>query len=169
MDDRRLDALWHTAGELKLPVMIHIADPVTFFDPLDNTNERWEELHAHPDRQFLSPPFPSFTSIISGLANMVANHPTTTFIGAHVGCYAENLAWVGQLMDKCPNFYVDFSERIAELGRQPYSARRFFIQYAERILFATDVGPELDFYRLYYRFLETDEVLQKIYYQNAQR
>jgi predicted TIM-barrel fold metal-dependent hydrolase len=195
VDDRRLDPLWATAGELGLPVTIHIADPVAFFDPLDNTNERWDELHAHPDWQFPSPPFPSFLSIVNALANLVANHPQTTFVGAHVGCYAEDLAWVGQLLDRCPNFYVDISERIGELGRQPYTARRFFIQYADRILFGTDVGPDLDFYRKYYRFLETDDeyfnysltpiprqgrwhiyglylpddVLEKVYYKNAER
>ncbi len=52
VDDPRLDPLWATAGELKLPVLAHVADPVAFFDPVDETNERWEELHAHPDWQF---------------------------------------------------------------------------------------------------------------------
>ncbi|HXV44335.1 MAG TPA: amidohydrolase family protein, partial [Anaerolineae bacterium] len=157
VDDPRLDPLWATAGELGLPVMIHVADPVAFFWPLDHTNERWEELHTHPDWQFPSPPFPAFQTIITGLANLVLRHPQTTFIGAHVGCYAENLAWVGLLLEQCPNFYVDIGARIGELGRQPYSARRFFLKYADRILFGTDVGANLDTYRLYYRFLETDD------------
>ncbi|MFN8457814.1 MAG: amidohydrolase family protein [Anaerolineae bacterium] len=195
VDDPRLDPLWATAGELGLPVMIHVADPVSFFDPLDEFNERWEELHAHPDWQFPSPPFPPFLTILEGLANLVARHPQTTFIGAHVGCYAENLDWVSSLLDRCPNFYVDFGARIGELGRQPYASRRFFLNYADRILFGTDLGPTLEGYRLYYRFLETDdeyfnydlneipgqgrwyiyglylpdEVLEKVYYRNAQR
>ncbi|MCZ7547163.1 MAG: amidohydrolase family protein [Anaerolineae bacterium] len=101
-----------------------------------------------------SPPYPAFLAILEDLARLVARHPGTTFIGAHVGCYAEDLAWVGALLDRCPNFYVDFSARIAELGRQPYSARRFFIQYADRILFGTDSEPDLDTYRIYYRFLK---------------
>ena len=126
---------------------------------------------------------------------LVARHPQTTFIGAHVGCYAENLEWVGQMLDACPNFYLDFSARIGELGRQPFSARRFFLRYADRILFGTDHGPNVEYYRLYYRFLETDDeyfnynlspvpqqgrwhvyglylpddVLQKVYYANAER
>jgi predicted TIM-barrel fold metal-dependent hydrolase len=195
VDDPRLDLLWATAGELRLPVMVHVADPVAFFDPLDETNERWEELHAHPDWQFPSPPFPSFMSIMEGFASLIARHPQTTFIGAHVGCYSENLQWVGALLDRCPNFHIDISARISELGRQPYSARRFFEQYADRILFGTDMGPEPDYYRLYYRFLETDDeylnyglseipgqgrwyiyglylpddVLQKVYFENARR
>lgn len=195
VNDERLDPVWAVAAELKLPVTIHIADPVAFFKPLDNRNERWDELHAHPDWHFPSPPFPSFQSILDDFASLVERHPQTTFVGAHVGCYAENLEWVGQLLDRCPNFYVDFSERIGELGRQPYSARRFFIKYADRILFGTDCPPSVDIYRLYYRFLETDDeyfnyglaevprqgrwkvyglhlpddVLKKVYYENAER
>jgi predicted TIM-barrel fold metal-dependent hydrolase len=195
VDDPRLDPLWAAAGELNLPVMIHVADPVAFFLPLDVTNERWEELQAQPDWRFPSPPFPSFTAIVTGLANVVTRHPGTTFIGAHVGCYAENLAWVGQLLERCPNFYIDFSARIGELGRQPYAARRFCLTYADRILFGIDAGPQLEVYRLYYRFLETadeyfnyslgeipsqgrwqiyglylpDDVLEKVYHLNARR
>lgn len=195
VDDPRLIPIWQAAGELKLPITIHIADPLAFFDPLDETNERWEELGQHPDWAFPSPPFPPFLEIVNGLADVVARHPQTTFIGAHVGCYAENLQWVSELLTRCPNFYVDISARIAELGRQPYTARRFFIQHADRILFGTDMGPDVDTYRIYYRFLETDDeyfpyhvtpipdqgrwaiygmnlpdnVLEKVYHRNAER
>lgn len=195
VDDARLDPVWAVAGELKLPVTIHIADPVAFFDPVDNHNERWEELADNPDWQFPSPPYPPFRSVVDGFANIVRRHAGTTFVGAHVGCYAENLGWVGALFDECPNFYVDISERVAELGRQPYSARRFFIQYADRILFGTDRPVEENIYPVYYRFLETDDenmaygvedvprqgrwrvyglylpddVLEKVYHKNAER
>ncbi len=194
VDDARLDPIWQAAGELHLPVLIHVADPVAFFDPLDCRNERWEELHVHPDWHFPSPPFPPFIQVVEELANLVRRHPETTFIGAHVGCYAENLAWVGKLLDECPNFYIDIAARISELGRQPYTARQFFLKYASRILFGIDMGPDLAYYRLFYRFLETDdeyfnytagaeipcqgrwyiyglhlpdEVLEKVYYRNA--
>jgi predicted TIM-barrel fold metal-dependent hydrolase len=195
IDDPRLDLIWHTAGELALPVMIHVADPVAFFDPIDETNERWEELKNHPDWAFTSPPFPPFLQIIEGLAILVSRHPQTTFIGAHVGCYAENLTWVGNLLDHCQNFHVDISARIGELGRQPYTSRRFFLKYADRILFGSDMGPYPEAYRVIYRFLETDDqyfnynaaplpmqgrwhvhglylpedVLEKVYSQNAER
>lgn len=195
VDDPRLLPIWDTAGELGLPVMIHVADPVAFFDPINEINERFEELGAHPDWAFTSPPFPAFTDIMNDLANLVARHPNTTFIGAHVGCYAENLGWVGAMLDRYANFFVDISARIGELGRQPYTARRFFIQYADRILFGSDMGLDPDAYRICYRFLETDDehfnydtgivprqgrwqvygvylpddVLKKVYSENAKR
>jgi predicted TIM-barrel fold metal-dependent hydrolase len=157
VDDARLDPLWQAAGELGLPVLAHVADPVAFFDPIDETNERWEELGRHPEWAFPSPPFPPFLEILTGFKNLVARHPSTTFIGAHVGCYAENLGWVGQMLDECPNYFIDISARLGELGRQPYAARRFFDRYQDRILFGSDMGPNPEYYRLYYRFLETDD------------
>ena len=157
VDDPRLDPIWQAADELGLPVLIHVADPVAFFDPLDPNNERWEELHAQPDWHFPNPPYPAFIDILNQLARLVQRHPATTFIGAHVGCYAENLAWVGELFDRCPNFYIDIAARLGELGRQPYTARRFLIRHQDRILFGTDFAPDVLRYRLYYRFLETDD------------
>ncbi len=157
VNDPRMSPLWETAGELHLPVLIHVADPVAFFDPIDETNERWEELQSNPDWAFTSPPFPPFHSILADLADLVQSHPHTTFIGAHVGCYSENLAWVGELIQRCPNFYVDISARISELGRQPYTSRRFFLQHAERILFGSDTGPDPAVWRIMYRFLETQD------------
>jgi predicted TIM-barrel fold metal-dependent hydrolase len=195
VDDPRLDPIWQAAAELGLPVLIHVADPVAFFDPVDETNERWDELHEHPDWAWTSPPFPPFLEILGGLAGLVARHPRTTFIGAHVGGYAENLEWVSDLLDRCPNFHVDIADRIAELGRQPDTARRFFQRHADRILFGTDLGPDPEKCRVYYRFLETrdeyfnpepsgvtrqgrwyvhglglpDDVLEKVYFGNAAR
>jgi predicted TIM-barrel fold metal-dependent hydrolase len=157
VDDARLEPLWQTTSDLGLPVIIHVADPVAFFDPLDRNNERWDELHAHPDWHFPSPPFPSFNSIIDAFARLVERFPKLTFIGAHVGCYAENLAWVSALLDRCPNFHVDISARISELGRQPSAARRFIEKHQDRILFGIDCGPQLEAYHTYYRFLETDD------------
>ena len=155
VDDPRLDPIWATAGELGLPVLVHVADPVAFFDPIDAQNERWDELQANPEWSFPSPPFPPFLEIVEGFAALVRRHRDTVFIGAHVACYAENLAWVAALMDDCPNLYVDFSARIAELGRVPFSARDFMIRHAGRILFGTDAGPDPQTLAIYARFLET--------------
>lgn len=157
VDDERLSPIWQTAGELGLPVLIHVADPVAFFDPIDETNERWEEVGAHPDWAFTSPPFPPFLHILEGFKNLVTRHASTIFIGAHMGCYAENLEWVGQMLEACPNYYIDISARFGEIGRQPYTARNFFIRYQDRILYGSDFSPKLEAYRLSYRLLETDD------------
>jgi predicted TIM-barrel fold metal-dependent hydrolase len=50
---------------------------------------------------------------------------------------------------------VDIAARLAELGRQPYTAREFFVRHADRILFGVDMAPDPDEYAIHYRFLET--------------
>jgi predicted TIM-barrel fold metal-dependent hydrolase len=164
VDDARLDPLWETAGELDIPVLIHTADPVAFFEPLDRHNERWEQLAGHPDWHFYptrpwgavdDARFPSFDELMEQLANMVRAHPRTRYILAHVGCNAEDLPWVAHLLERCPNAFIDLSARIAELGRKPYSARDFFIAWQDRILFGTDAPADRAMYRRHYRFLET--------------
>lgn len=206
VDDARLDPLWAAAGELGVPVTIHVADPIAFFAPLDARNERYEELRDHPDWHFwptrprgeiAAPGFPPFDELIDGLEAVVARHPGTTFIGAHVGCAAEDLARVSTILERCPNFNVDLAARIAELGRQPYTARAFIERWSDRVLFGTDMGPEPAWWAVYYRFLETadesfaydadadaapsqgrwqihglhlpDDVLRRVYRENALR
>lgn len=164
VDDARLDPLWAAAGELGVPVTIHVADPLAFFDPLDAANERYEELLEHPDWHFWPtrpagrpdlPGFPPFDELIDGLEAVVARHPRTTFVGAHVGCAAEDLGRVAAMLTAYPNWHVDLAARIAELGRQPYSARELLARFADRVLFGTDAPPDPAWWATYARFLET--------------
>ena len=157
-DDPRLADLWDRAAELGIPVLIHVADPTAFFKPLDRLNERWDELHKHPDWHFYGPEFPSFQELIDSLYHLIEEHPQTTFITAHVGCYSENLGFVSRVLDKYPNLYTDISARIVELGRAPYSARKLFLKHPDRIIFGTDVmPPSIEWYQVYFRFMETED------------
>jgi predicted TIM-barrel fold metal-dependent hydrolase len=194
VDDPKLDPIWEACAEFGRPVMIHTSDPAAFFTPLDRFNERWHELNDHPNWLFFGDKFPTRAELHAQRNRAVERHPKTTFIGAHFGNNPEDLETVGRWLDRYPNLYIDIDARISELGRQPYSARRFFIKYQDRIMFGTDTTPRADAYRMYYRFLETDDeyfdpagghhrqgfwniygiflpqdVLQKLYRGNAQR
>ena len=155
IDDLRWDPIWKACGELGLPVLLHVADPAAFFHPIDETNERWEELHRHPNWSFPSDKFPSREELLAAHNRVIARHPQTKFIGAHMANNAEDLATVAHWLESYPNLYVEIASRIGELGRQPYTARKFFIAYADRSLFGTD-GPWPETrVSLYWRFLET--------------
>jgi len=194
VDDPKLDPVWEMCAKYDRPVVIHVADPAAFFTPLDRFNERWHELNAHPDWLFHGDQFPPRDEILMQRNRVIARHPKTTFICAHFANNPEDLAAVGTWLDSYPNMYVDVDARISELGRQPYTVRKFFIKYQDRIMFGTDTAPDRDAYRMYYRFLETDDeyfdcagghhrqgfwmiygvflpknVLEKIYHKNAER
>jgi predicted TIM-barrel fold metal-dependent hydrolase len=154
IDDERLSPIFDKAAERGIPVMFHTADPDAFFDPIDRFNERYEELAAHPDWGFSESPVAK-SRLLEQRDRVFARHPKTTFVGAHLAESSEDLSHVARLLNRHPNLYVDISARVAELGRQPYTAREFFLNYADRILFGSDLLPDASMYRLYYRFLET--------------
>ncbi|HVX13424.1 MAG TPA: amidohydrolase family protein [Pirellulales bacterium] len=195
VDDPRWDPIWHACGELGLPVIMHTADPAAFFEPIDETNERWEELHRHPDWSFFGPQWPTRGELHDARNRIIKRHPGTTFIGAHLANDGEDLAEAGRWLDEYPNLVLEIASRINELGRQPYTARDFFVRYADRILFGTDGPRSPDRLVSYWRFLETrdeyfayaetpfppqgfwriygidlpDDVLKKVYSENAAR
>ncbi|MGB6384316.1 MAG: amidohydrolase family protein [Terriglobales bacterium] len=156
VDDERLAPLFEKAAELGVPIMFHTSDPDAFFLPIDPENERYEELAAHPEWSFYGSHF-SKQELLAQRDRVFARHPKTTFVAAHIAERSENLEYVGCLLESYPNVLVDIGARCAELGRQPYTARNFFLKYSDRILFGTDLVPESEMYRLHFRFLETDD------------
>jgi hypothetical protein len=156
IDDERLAPLFDKAAELGMPVMFHTSDPDAFFLPIDARNERYEELAAHPDWGFYGSKY-SKDELLAQRNRVFARHPKTTFVAAHLAERGENLAYVSDMLDTYPNVSVDMSARVSELGRQPYTARAFCVRYADRILFGTDLFPEIETYRLFFRFFETDD------------
>jgi predicted TIM-barrel fold metal-dependent hydrolase len=193
IDDPRLDPIWEECGRLGIPVAIHTSDPEAFFKPTDKHNERYEELMHNPTWSFHGPQFPSKARLLEERNHVFEEHPRTTFIALHVANWPENLDAVSAWLEKYPNMYVEFGARQAELGRQPTRAREFFQQYQDRILFGTDSDPEEKMYANYFRWLETadeyfdywgypgqgrweiyglalpDEILKKVYSENAER
>ena len=157
--DPRLAPVWAACAEARIPVLIHTADPMAFFEPLDETNERLEELLERPDWWFGDRErFPPFERLIDALEGLVAANPRTVFIGAHVGGAAEDLARVARMLDTYPNFHIDIAARIAELGRQPQAAKALIERHPDRVLFGTDwFPPDPEVYAIHFRFLETED------------
>jgi predicted TIM-barrel fold metal-dependent hydrolase len=139
-------------------VLVHVADPVAFFQPLDRHNERLEELCGEPQLHHHAAGTPSFQRLMESWEAVVSAHPATTFIGAHVGCYAENLGWVDRMLCTYPNLTIDIAGRLAELGRQPRATRRLVERHPDRVMFGTDCYPvDADGFADYFRFVETDD------------
>jgi predicted TIM-barrel fold metal-dependent hydrolase len=186
IDDARFDPLWDEAGRLGVPVFVHIAEPAAFYDPADEGNElrRSENWSLHDKGT------PGFAAMLEKFERVLLRHPRTRFVSVHAFNLANDLPAVGALLDRHPNVQVDFAARMWELARQPFTARKFFVKYQDRILFGTDNGPERAMYLAHARQLETEDewfwppdaewwrgygmnlpadVLRKIYRANAER
>ena len=191
VDDPRLGPVWDKCGELGVPVLIHSGDPAPFWLPWDAQNERWYELKEKPGRKREPGVDPSWEQVMREQHNVFARHRGTTFISAHMGWMANDLARLGALLDEHPNVVTEIGAVLAELGRQPRFARDWFVKYQDRILFGKDAWAPPEYY-VYFRTLETadeyfdyyrrrhghwkiygldlpDEVLRKLYFENALR
>src|SRR5712692_3590094 len=189
VDDPEFDAVFEKCAALKIPVLIHVAEPSAFFDPWYYHNERWEELKEFPGRARPPAKYPPFETLMVERNRLFAKHPRTNFIAAHLAFHGNDLERLGKFFDENPNVYVDIAAVLAELGRQPYSAHDFLVKYQDRVLMGKDIY-EVNEYKWYFRALETrdeyfeyyrhrhafwriygfqlpDEVLKKIYYKNA--
>jgi uncharacterized protein len=191
IDDPELDPVWEALARLEVPAFIHTAEPLAFFEPLDMENERWLELALFPDRRNYGPGRVTFDELMEERDNLFRRHPETTFIAAHFGWHANDLARAARMLDEFPNVHVEVGAILYELGRQPRAAREFFIEYQDRILFGKDsfqpaeypyfwrvfetADEYFDYYRDYHAFWKLygmdlpDEVLRKLYYENALR
>jgi predicted TIM-barrel fold metal-dependent hydrolase len=191
VDDPELAPIWEVPGRLGVPVLIHTAEPQEFFEPIDYQNERWLELALFRDRRYPAGEFPRFEELLAERDRMFKAHPKTTFIAAHFGYRANNLAKAAEMLESMPNVYLEVAAILAELGRQPRTAHAFFVKYQDRILFGKDsFQPDefpyywrvfetndeyFDYYRNYHAFWKLygmglpDEVLKKLYYKNALR
>jgi predicted TIM-barrel fold metal-dependent hydrolase len=190
MDDPELEIVWETAGKLGIPVFVHTGDPAEFFQPHDLNNERWLEMALYANRRYFDrSQYPAFDDLMAERDRMIAKHPNTKWIIAHLSWYANDLGRLGQLFDKYPNVYGELGAILYDLGRQPRAANKFFTKYQDRLLFGKDAfvpdeypyywrvfetaDEYFDYYRDYHAFWKLygmelpDDVLRKIYYANA--
>jgi len=130
-------------------------------------------LKIFKDWHFAGAEFPDHDVLLAQCNRVVERHPDTIFICAHMGDYSENLAYVDGCLERCLNFYVDTTARIAEIGRRPpEEVRAFFLKHQDRVIFGTDLTLGWDafetaaeggmtglkrFYDAHWRFFEMDE------------
>ena len=191
VDDKRLNPIWEICGELNIPVLIHSGEPSPFFDHIDKHNERFLHARQKPQSFRNSDEYPSFDEVMQEQYNMFKNNPNTTFINAHLGWYGNDLDKMSAQLDELTNVYTEIGAVIAELGRQPIRARKFFVEHQDRVLFGKDTYKKSEF-DVYFRILETsdeyfdyyrkrhahwkmyglnlpDSILKKLYYKNARK
>ncbi len=187
-DDERMDSLFERCGQLGMPVNLHVAEPIWMYEPMDNTNDGlMNAFHWRLDNQ---PDIVGHSGMIDILERTVKKHSNTTFICCHFANLDYDLARLGQILERHPNLYADISARYAETACIPRVTAKFYAQYADRLLYGTDMGFEREMYCVTFRILETsdehfyehdmfgyhwslnsfelpDEVLRKVYRTNA--
>ena len=162
-DDPRLDPLFEKCAELKLPINLHVADEFWFYQPMDSTNDGL--MNAYEWRLDDKPGIVGHGGMMSILERTVKRHPNTVFIACHFANLCYDLGRLGQMLDRCPNLWVDNSARYAETAPIPRFTMEFYRKHSDRILYGTDMGFDLEMYRITFRILET---LDEHFYETDQ-
>jgi uncharacterized protein len=190
IDDPRMDPLLEKCAELKMPINIHVTEPMWMYEPMDSSNDGL--LNAYKWRRDNKGDELDHAGLIKTLENAVQKHPKTTFIACHFANCSHDLSILGALFDKYPNLFADNAARYAETAPIPRFVKAFYEKYQDRLLYGTDMGFNKEMYSVTFRILETedehfyewhqfsyhwalngfglsDAVLLKVYSKNAQR
>ncbi len=186
-DDPRLAPVFAKCGELRMPVSIHVADPIWMYQKMDRHNDGL--MNAWEWRLDNQPKIVSLPGMVDHLERLVQAQRATTFIACHLVNLDYDLDHLSQVLGRNPNLYADISARYAETAATPRAAARFYAKHADRLLYGTDMGFDESMYRTTFRILETedehfystlfgyhwylngfnlpDPVLKKVYHENA--
>lgn len=191
VDDVRMKPLFQKCAELKLPVNLHVAEPMWMYQPMDSTNDGFMNAHTWQiDKS--KPGLLGHAALIQTLENVVRDNPQTTFIACHLANCEYDLTILGRLLTKYKNLYADFAARFAEVAPIPRYMYAFFEKYQDKLVYGTDMDATDEMYEFTFRILETrdehfyaidltgyhwpmqgfglsDSVLRKIYKTNAEK
>ncbi|HUQ66857.1 MAG TPA: amidohydrolase family protein [Flavitalea sp.] len=198
IDDARMDPLLEECGRLKMPVSIHVADPIWMYLPMDVHNDGM--MNAYNWRIELKTGMLNHGELLKTLEGALQKHRGTIFIACHFANCTHDLQIIGNMLDQYSNLYADISSRLKELATVPRYSRSFIEKYQTRLFFGSDVGYDpsrpmkysTDIYEISFRLLETadehiyqhnlfkyhwplnglelsDGVLKKLYNENARK
>jgi uncharacterized protein len=190
IDDPRMDPILEKMADLKLPMNIHVGDPMWMYEPMNEKNDLlFEAYYFRLDNQKGILKLPE---MVKTLENAIKKHPRNIFIACHFMNQTYDLEQLGKMLDKYPNLYSDISQRESYIAAIPRFAGRFMEKYADRLVWGTDQGYSLPMYRNSFHILETtdehfyawdvantrfalsglglsDATLKKLYHDNAMK
>ena len=191
IDDPQMKPLLEKCAELHMPISIHVAEDEWMYETPDSTNDGMMNAATwHVDMN--KPNKLGHDALQKSLENAVRDNPKTIFIACHLLNACSNLQVLGDMLDKYPNLYADIAARFGEFAPVPRYAAAFFTKYQDRLVYGTDNSPEEHMYLTTFRILETadehfyeqdtfnyhwalyglnlpKEVLEKLYYKNAEK
>ncbi len=149
IDDPGFDPVIKRIVALGIPLIAHQAEPYNCWLPLEQmTNEGDREyFREHPQyHMYLHPEMPGYETLMGARDRFVAHHPDLRFVGAHMASLEWNVDRLAAFLDAHPNAKVDLAARMTAVQYQSVrdrdKVRRFFIRYAPRLIYATDLTQE---------------------------
>ena len=137
IDDKRLAPIFERGIEHGMSMQTHLAHPTCWWG-----GKQFRDEEVRPKRDY----FPQ-------LENVLSRYPELRVVGCHMGCLPEELDYLGSLFERFGNYSIETSATkwtVRELSAKPAEAREFFIKWADRILFGTDLVVQANAPASYY-------------------
>jgi hypothetical protein len=141
LDDPEVLAALKRAESLKMPVLIHIADPLVFWSYRSIPGfipPGWEQAAKSGGEPGA---IPGYEELQRQALEVLRACPELTVVFPHLLSMGQDLSRLAQILDAYPRAYLDLAPGLyfyCELDRQREEARAFFSLFAKRILFGTD-------------------------------
>ncbi len=141
IDDERMAPIWRAIRDRNVPVLIHVGDPLGFYEPPSKFNDHLMAISRAPWFRLDGLKVPSNSEMRRRRDRLFELAPGIKIIGAHMGEIPEDLGELGAALRRHPNLYVEIGVRHSQLARQPHAARKFFLEFQDRILYGADKAP----------------------------
>ncbi len=130
---------WARVAEVNLPIVWHVNDPEEFWDPERIPGWAKERNWGY------GPDDVQKEALYAEVDEVLARHPQLRITFAHFYFLSADLARAARFLDAHPTVGFDLTpgiEMLYNLSRTPEASREFFVKYADRIVFGTDIASE---------------------------
>jgi len=128
--------IFDLAERAGLPILWHVADPEEFWEPDKTPGWAKTKGWGYDDTWIAK------ETLYAQVSNVLDRHPGLKVIFAHFYFLSADLRRAAAMLDAHEGVCFDLApgiEMLYNLSRDPDSARDFFVGYADRIVFGTDI------------------------------
>lgn len=154
-DAPQMDAIWEKCADLGMPVNLHVSDPYWSYLPQNRFNDGL--MNGFSWRLDNKPGIMGHNELIESYEAAAKRHRRTVFIASHLANLDYDLPRLGQIFERNPNFFADFSARFHETCTIPRTTAQFLKKWAHRVPYGTDIPFSQHLFSLTYRILETTD------------
>jgi predicted TIM-barrel fold metal-dependent hydrolase len=151
---------WECVEEIGTPIVWHVNDPEEFWDP--EAIPQW----AKERNWGYGPDDVTKEQLYAEVDEVLQRHPRLRLIFAHFYFLSADLGRAARFLDEHPTVSFDLApgvEMLYNISRDPAAGREFFVEYADRIVFGTDLASGLKIPEavaragIVYRWLESED------------
>jgi predicted TIM-barrel fold metal-dependent hydrolase len=154
---------WEKVEELGLPVVWHVNDPEEFWDP--DKLPSW----AKERNWGYGPSDVQKEQLYEEVEEILNRHTKLKIIFAHFYFLSADVPRMKRFLDRHKSVSIDLTpgiEMLYNLSKNTEMSRDFFIKYADRIIYGTDISSNLSLIEgsiragIVFRWLESDHVFR---------